>query len=509
MTPVLAALLLLPTMALARPAQYIYSGAPTVDFGWISPGLTIGGDTLILNFDDSVADPLVTVQWGSTVYTTHFGNDATNNLFNVSTAFDKILADFRTATVTVKPPVNGDGGKIAFKNVSYTNFSLTADIKLYQDTYHNIYTSIVPILSDREQNLGFWASDLAPPQEIPFVNNHDGGILAHPTAWLTVKGYDQNGVPLSSSSDEVAVPAGVAQDLSLIGGRYELRLNNLPLNNIYIDGSYHYLGGSSSDIDVDYLHTLYFKDDWLFYAENAMRRFNYDSFEVGPLGCSEFCLNEFTLSLVAAGINTTAGLSGDNPLFPISNNNGIWDFNIGGQTIEWVGGGTLRGGFFDPEVATGYTYEAGNDIAFAGVMISSVYGDGNYSLWLWDELTSDYIDSGESLLAGDWFNFLTSYGEDGVAKFQVRGISTEYLVDPDNPFAFVTALTFLGDGEQFSMTPMTTLVSPSTTSPVPVPPALGLLVSGLLAVAGMAYRNNRRRGNSKLASCNLAHGPGE
>ncbi len=96
---------LFPTIALARPTTIAYTNAPTIDLGWAIPGWVVGGQDLILNFDDSVADPLVTVQWGQTTYTTNFGNGGISNILNVTKNIDIPLLDFRNATPVVTPPI--------------------------------------------------------------------------------------------------------------------------------------------------------------------------------------------------------------------------------------------------------------------------------------------------------------------------------------------------------------------------------------------------------------------
>ncbi len=342
-----------------------------------------------------------------------------------------------------------------------------AELAFDQDRYNHIGDVLVPDLSTRQQYLGSWSDYISVPQDIVFGDYSGSGLL--PSAeYLWVTGHDQNGYSLDQMVDTLATV--------LQPGNYRASVNAQGVVMDNFNGDYTTI--SSQPFQIGREQTVWFMDQWLSVLFH----------DVSHSNTYETLLEPFTLSLVGAGINTTAGLSADNPLFPISYNNGNWEFNIGDQSIEWIAGrGASRGAFFDPEVATGYTYEAGNDVAFSGVTISSIFGDGIYSLWLWDDTTSSYVDSYQNLNAGEWFDFLAAFGGDGLMKFQVRGISTEYLVDPNNPEAFVTGLTFLGSGDQFTMTAMTTYVAPLTPS-VPVPPALWLFISGLLGLTGVASR---------------------
>lgn len=125
--------------------------------------------------------------------------------------------------------------------------------------------------------------------------------------------------------------------------------------------------------------------------------------------------------------------------------------------------------FIDPEIAIGYEYEltsSGN--AFTSVLLPSI-GDGIFGIEVWDG--AQWVVVGTAV-AGTSFD-LSSFGN--VTRFRVNGIEVEAALDPEDPTAFVTGLTFGATGPvAVSQTPMTTMV--------PEPGTYALLLGGLLVV---------------------------
>lgn len=132
---------------------------------------------------------------------------------------------------------------------------------------------------------------------------------------------------------------------------------------------------------------------------------------------------------------------------PMAIHTGAYEFSIGviaGQTY-----------FIDPLVATGFVYQTGlGNPNFASVLLPDV-GNGQFDL-----LSCDGSPLGTAY-SGVVFNFSTG----GVSCFQVRGIETSADMDPNNVTAFVTGLTFTGNGSfTGTMTPITTTIISLTCS---------------------------------------------
>lgn len=133
--------------------------------------------------------------------------------------------------------------------------------------------------------------------------------------------------------------------------------------------------------------------------------------------------------------------------------------------------------YIDPEVAVGYDYEVSGP-TIASVILPNI-GDGLFDLYLWNgtEFAFDSI-----------VNAGVEHSLGGVDRFRILGIETSAGVDPNDPTAFVTGLTFSADGTvDLRMTPISANVSE-----VPEPSSLVLLGIGMLVTA--AGRSRRFRG---------------
>ena len=118
--------------------------------------------------------------------------------------------------------------------------------------------------------------------------------------------------------------------------------------------------------------------------------------------------------------------------------------------------------YIDPEVAVGYDYAIGaGDPNFRSVVLPTGIGDGLYDVFTLDGLGQWQL-AADDLAGGLVFDF----GANGVGTFRVLGIETGAALDPLSTTAFITGLTFTGNGNfsgtQTPITVNTTVPEPST-----------------------------------------------
>ena len=143
-----------------------------------------------------------------------------------------------------------------------------------------------------------------------------------------------------------------------------------------------------------------------------------------------------------------------NVVLPITSSNGSFVFNVAVSPNTPV--------FLDPEPAVGYQYAIGlGNPVFASVTLPIGIGDNIYTLIASDS-REDETDAGErrafTLPAGQTFDFTKNGFGAGVPAFEVLRIAPVANLDPSNPTAFVTEVTFgTGGNGRFTgtMTPMT------------------------------------------------------
>lgn len=115
-----------------------------------------------------------------------------------------------------------------------------------------------------------------------------------------------------------------------------------------------------------------------------------------------------------------------------------------------------------PRPAIGYDYAA-SGANFASVLLPVVGDSDKYELWLWD---GGWVLDG-NVPAGTAHAFAAG----GVARFRILGIDPNAGLDPEDPTAFVTGLTFTHTGP----------VDVTMNAYVPEPTALALLLLGTAA----------------------------
>ena len=150
-----------------------------------------------------------------------------------------------------------------------------------------------------------------------------------------------------------------------------------------------------------------------------------------------------------------------NVVLPVTSQSGAFVFDVAISPNTPV--------FLDPVPAVGYQYAVGAGNAFfASVTLPIGVGDNVYTLIARGSRGSDQDEQGEcsdgevpcafTLAAGQRFDFAGNGFPGGVGAFEVLGIEISANLDPENPRAFVTEVTFgLGGNGRFTgtMTPMT------------------------------------------------------
>ena len=105
--------------------------------------------------------------------------------------------------------------------------------------------------------------------------------------------------------------------------------------------------------------------------------------------------------------------------------------------------------FIDPVVAIGYDYAIGTgDPNFASVTLPTGIGDNSFDLYLFDGTNWVFK---SHITGGNTYTF----DPGGVDRFRILGIEPSAGLDPQNPTAFITGLTFVSSGEfTGTMTPL-------------------------------------------------------
>ncbi|MFM6791056.1 MAG: HAF repeat/PEP-CTERM domain-containing protein, partial [Microcystis panniformis] len=134
------------------------------------------------------------------------------------------------------------------------------------------------------------------------------------------------------------------------------------------------------------------------------------------------------------------GTTPTNPLLPTPNPSNPNGFTFPGVIVGNNGFGTTTPIFFDPIVSVGYDYAVTGGPLFASVLIPNALpqGDSNFILEL--PGFGNY-----SLVAGTTFNLL-GVNPLGFSDFRISDIDPAEMLDPTNPTAFVTGLTFTAAG---------------------------------------------------------------
>lgn len=192
-------------------------------------------------------------------------------------------------------------------------------------------------------------------------------------------------------------------------------------------------------------------------------------FDTGFNGARSF-LGFFTQTTGAFTTGSIIGTTPDSPLFPTPDPNNPDGFTFPGVPVGDNGLGIIDPIFFDPIVSVGYDYAVTGGPLFASVLIPNALpqGDSNFIL----ELAGF---GNYPLVAGTTFNLL-DVNPLGFSDFRISDIDPAEMLDPTNPTAFVTGLTFTAAGT------VTVTQNPivQNTDSVSVPEPSNLLGLGLL-----------------------------
>lgn len=151
---------------------------------------------------------------------------------------------------------------------------------------------------------------------------------------------------------------------------------------------------------------------------------------------------------------------------PMIDSSGVFHFNIG------VTAGTTT--YIDPAIATGYIYQIGaEDPDFASVTLPILPDQTNPYEIEWDNGLHK-----ASLLGGKTFDFTGA----GVAEFDVTGIDAANGLNPNDPTAFVTALTFEATGN----------FTGTMTAIIPEPSTWTMILVGFAGLGYAGYRSSWR-----------------
>jgi len=170
---------------------------------------------------------------------------------------------------------------------------------------------------------------------------------------------------------------------------------------------------------------------------------------------------------------TSDGSSAGSPLLPvIVDDTGAYQFGFDIVLDQRI--------FIDPIVAVGYDYEVSSGPNIVTALFPVVAGDTDG----YDIYSLAGVPLG-SVAPGGLFDF----GSEGVDGFRLLGIDIAAGLDPADTTAFITGLTFGGEGQvSMSMTPITV---DTGTGEVPEPSSLALMIA-VLGVASVAAGRARQ-----------------
>jgi hypothetical protein len=190
---------------------------------------------------------------------------------------------------------------------------------------------------------------------------------------------------------------------------------------------------------------------------------------------------------VLARADPLAGVTPGNPLLPPIVDGGTFRISVYCGDASW-GCATRR--YIDPIFAEGYEFSLTDGApAFETVLVPAALPGGDHRFLI------EFGGYALELLAGEVFDF-TDYITTGVTSFRIRGIDPGEMLDPMDPTAFVTGVTFVPNGNVAFEVLMTALTNGSPPVGVPEPGSLPLLLAAGVGLCAVRYTRRRPDGAS-------------
>lgn len=168
------------------------------------------------------------------------------------------------------------------------------------------------------------------------------------------------------------------------------------------------------------------------------------------------------------------GLTAENPLMP------VFDDPTSGFVFDITAEDNVRY-YFDPFVAAGYDFSVADGNPLITEAIFPTIGSSLYSIYALNNLVNPLFTG----IAGGTAVDFTGLFPGGIQGFALRGIDVSAGLDPNDPTAFVTGLTFAGGGQvTLTQAPVSVFVAE-----VPEPSTWTMLIAGFgLVGAGLRRR---------------------
>jgi hypothetical protein len=163
------------------------------------------------------------------------------------------------------------------------------------------------------------------------------------------------------------------------------------------------------------------------------------------------------------------GVSPSNPILPMPGTQlpSGWRFALNCNPVSLCRGTAPRR-FIDPPLAVGYAYQVEGGPNFASVYIPAPLPNGDETFQV------EFNGQTAALRAGEAFDF-TTVVPGGVSAFRITGIDTTEALDPANPTAFVTGLSFATDASaDYTVTMIPIVIDPDDLDRDGVPNAADL-----------------------------------